>query len=53
MIKLNDRLYRAVLDLSGRTVVIVQRGRQWRVASIAECANVLAGLNMPMFVVIC
>jgi hypothetical protein len=52
MIALNGKTYRAVLDLDGRSVVIVERGRMWRVAPARDASMVLAGLRMPVLTVV-
>lgn len=52
MITLNGQTYRAVLDLADQTVVIVQRGSQWRVAPAQDARKVLAGLHWAMFRVV-
>jgi hypothetical protein len=49
---LNGETYRVVADLAGQTIVIVQRGRQWRVASTADAERILAGLHRPMLRVV-
>lgn len=46
MIILNARVYRAVHTLDGKPVVIVQRGRVWRVADPHTTLRVLAGLEV-------
>lgn len=52
MITLNGQVYRAVLNLAGQTVVIVQRSSQWRRASAEDARKVLAGLRREMFQVV-
>ena len=45
-IVLNGHTYAAVLDMDGNRLVIVLRGKVWRVASARDTLRVLRGLGV-------
>jgi len=45
-VSLQGKTYRAVQNMAGDPLVIVQRGKMWRVASDRDTVRVLAGLNV-------
>jgi hypothetical protein len=52
VVHLNGRTFCSVRTMAGEPLVIVQRGKMWRVASDRDTVRVLAGLNVcPLRVV--
>jgi len=45
-VSLQGKNYRAVRDMAGEPLVIVQRGKMWRVASDRDTVRVIAGLKV-------